>query len=1032
MAGPDVDEVVFCRSCESDLRARSRFCDVCGSPVAPLSEVGEHKHVTVLFADVVGSMRLAANLDPERLREIMADLFNRSAAVVQRYQGTMDKFTGDGLMALFGAPVALEDHALRACIAALEIQAVARRLAVEMQRRDGVRLELRVGVNSGEVIVGEIGSGPGRYTAIGHAVGIAQRMEAAAPPDAVLCSATTARLVEHAARLGPVRSVCVKGADDPVEARRLIAVEPARMVVGRNEGLMLGRDDELRCLCDSLAAPHGIHLVTVGGSPGVGKSRLVEEFRRRAATAGDDVVSAGCDTHAMPIAFRALVRLLRAMFAVDGLNNCDARARVLAQFPMGATDAQITFEAMGIGDADSPPLQVGADGRRHRLAELMSRFVRQHAGPIVIVMEDVHWIDAATDAVLAEFITATQDTPSLFVATHRPEYRGALRALSSRTITLGPLDDSVTSTLARNLLGPDDALAALATRIAGIASGNPFFVEEIVRDLVGREVLAGSRGDYRLIGDAEDIAVPVTVQAVLAARIDRLDPAAKAVLNAAAVIGNRFDEETLQVLSPAALSGPLAELVATELLDQTEFAPRRRYCFRHPLVRTVAYDSQISTVRAQAHRRLAATIESRGTQDENAALIAAHLEGAGEYARACGWHLRAAEWLRVRDLPAARTQWGIALRVADRLPGDGDDVTALRIAPRTMLVSTELFVGAEPDNDRRLAELRELTARGNDPGSLALALAGRVMTFIVNSNRVPEALPLAAELADLVDTLDAPVARLEILYTAMAFAEWASGDLEATLEVIGRSLRLPLEQPSMDRAVAHAISGLVRVCLGDHDRGIADVRTATELARAMPPASFSAILIYWGLLAAMNLYVAEELVDEMGDALVRAESFGDRFGIIAAQWTYGVLLLQSGSPRRDEAVDLLQRAEAGITTHRLQEFALAFIGPQLAREAARRGRRDEAIEALRARVSLHENNAPVVLLGGPAEALCELLVDRGGPADLREVGDILARWQCRSPGTVPMDRWTHRVRASLAAAQAHRPRRPELADDRRR
>src|SRR5262249_55604909 len=190
-----------CGSCGNDLRAKARFCDICGAAVSPTWATGEHKRVTVLFADVVGSMKLAAALDAERLQEIMNDLFNRSAAVVQRYQGTVDKFTGDGLMALFGAPVALEDHALRACISAIEIQSVARNLAAEVLRRDGVALEIRAGLNSGDVIVGEIGSGPGRYTAVGHPVGMAQRMESAAPAGGILCSLSTASLVEGSARL---------------------------------------------------------------------------------------------------------------------------------------------------------------------------------------------------------------------------------------------------------------------------------------------------------------------------------------------------------------------------------------------------------------------------------------------------------------------------------------------------------------------------------------------------------------------------------------------------------------------------------------------------------------------------------------------------------------------------------------------------------------------------------------------------------------------------------------------------------------
>lgn len=376
MVGPVSESVVSCGSCGNDLRARSRFCDVCGSPACSPAAVGEHKQVTVLFADVVGSMKLAAALDSERLREVMNELFNRSAAVVQRYQGTLDKFTGDGLMAIFGAPIALEDHALRACIAALEIQSVVGGLADEVLRLDGLSLKLRVGLSSGEVVVGEIGSGPGGYTAVGRAVGMGQRMEASAPAGVVLCSCSTADLVEHSARLGPVENVHIKGANEPVPARRLIAVESGRMVVGRNEGLMVGRDGELSQL--HAAVGGGGQLVSVVGAPGVGKSRLVDEFSAQVANRGADVAVARCDVHAMPIAFRALARLLRAMFGVDGLRDEQAREHMVARASMlsspESADARILFEAMGLTDSVSPPLQVGADGRRHRLVEIMGQF----------------------------------------------------------------------------------------------------------------------------------------------------------------------------------------------------------------------------------------------------------------------------------------------------------------------------------------------------------------------------------------------------------------------------------------------------------------------------------------------------------------------------------------------------------------------------------------------------------------------------------------------------------------------------------
>ncbi|UXA09832.1 AAA family ATPase [Mycobacterium sp. SMC-8] len=1021
MASPVTESTACCGSCGNDLRARSRFCDLCGAPVQNRRINGEHKQVTVLFADVVGSMKLAAALDAERLREIMDDLFNRCAAVVQRYQGTIDKFTGDGLMALFGAPIALEDHALRACIAALEIQSVARQLADDLHRRDGVALQLRVGLNTGDVIVGEIGTGPRSYTAVGHAVGMAQRMESAARAGTVLCSLTTAALVERSVRLGRVVHVDVKGADRPVPGRRVLAVEPERMVIGRNEGLLFGRTAELAELhraLDSRSSP----VVAVVGAPGVGKSRLVDEFGTEAARRGVDVVVARCDAHARPVAFRTLSRFLRAMFAVEGLSAEPARRRAAAGARLqdvASTDAQILFEAMGVADVSSPPPQVGVDGWRHRLLAIMAQALRTRAGPTVFILEDAHWADPASDAVLAEFTAALPGTAAMFVTTYRPEFDGNLHRAADLAVALHPLDEATATDLACNLLGRDMSITALAEQVARVAGGNPFFVEEIIRDLAGRGVLAGGRGHYRLVGDPADIGVPATVHAVLAARIDRLPSETKSVLNAAAVIGPRFDADALATLVTGPVATRLAELVATELIDQTEFVPRQRYCFRHTLIRTVAYDSQLNATRVQAHRRLAAAIESRDPAgvEENAALIATHLESAGAFADACRWHLRAADWLRPRDLVAARVQWNSALRVADRLPDDQDGVLELRTAPRAMLISTELFTGTDAENDQRFGDLRELVLHTGDLRPLALAMAGRVMAFIVNSSRVPEAMPIAAELAEVVDHLvDEPASELEILLTAMAFARWANCEFDATLKITAKSLALRLDRPSVDRAVAHAIAGLTEVCRGNHDQGVEMLWSATELARAMPPVLFSAVLLYWGILAAMGLHVARDLVDEMSDALERAESFGDRFGIIAAQWTYGTLLLCTDPARRGEAVGLLDRARNGILTDKIQNFAMALIEPQLALEWARQGRGEEAIEVLRGRVALHRRDAALFHYPGPAEALCELLIARGRPGDLQEADDLLDFWAEHTPGTAAMDLWTLRVRALLAAA----------------
>src|SRR6202043_123237 len=266
-----------CGSCGTELPPNSKFCNECGAPVTEASRSAEYKQVTVLFADVVHSMDIAATVGSERLREIMTELVNRAAVVVQRYGGTVDKFTGDGIMAVFGAPVALEDHAVRACLAALGVQQEVKRLAAEVQDRGDVDLRLRGGLSSGEVIAGEIGSGALGYTAIGDQVGMAQRMESVAPPGGVMLSASTARLVEGAAALSDPELVHIKGADVPVPARRLLSM--GERPAGRAESNLVGRRWELSAiesLLDRAVDGHGA-VVEVVGPPGIGKSRLVRE-----------------------------------------------------------------------------------------------------------------------------------------------------------------------------------------------------------------------------------------------------------------------------------------------------------------------------------------------------------------------------------------------------------------------------------------------------------------------------------------------------------------------------------------------------------------------------------------------------------------------------------------------------------------------------------------------------------------------------------------------------------------------------------
>ncbi len=331
--------------------------------------------MTVLFADVVGSMDIAATVGAERLREIMAELVGRGAAVVRRYGGTMEKFTGDGLMALFGAPVALEDHAIRACLAALAVQEEANRLAADVQRRDGVALQLRVGLNSGQVVAGEIGSGVAGYAAIGEQVGLAQRMESVAPPGGVMLSESTAHLVEHAAVLADTELVSIKGKDEPVPARRLVAIGLRDGLIGRAEARLVGRRWEMAAIdamVDRAIGGHGA-VVNVVGPPGIGKSRTAREAAAAAAGRGVEVVWAFCESHASEVPFHAVRGLLRALSGIEDLDGEAARARVRGRLPEAdPQDLLLLDDLLGIADPEVALPQIDPDARRRRLTALVN------------------------------------------------------------------------------------------------------------------------------------------------------------------------------------------------------------------------------------------------------------------------------------------------------------------------------------------------------------------------------------------------------------------------------------------------------------------------------------------------------------------------------------------------------------------------------------------------------------------------------------------------------------------------------------
>jgi class 3 adenylate cyclase len=1031
--------IAACRTCGTELLENARFCHGCGSPVKDGDTRAEYKQVTVLFADVVRSMEIAATVGTERLREIMTDLADCCTAVVQRYGGTVDKFTGDGIMAVFGAPAALEEHAVRACLAALGVQEEAKRLAVTVRERDGVDLQLRVGLNSGEVIAGEIGSGPFGYTAVGEQVGMAQRMESVAPRGGVMLSASTARLVEGAAALTDPELVQIKGADKPVPARRLLSMGE-RPAVGRAESNLVGRRWELSAiesLLDGAVEGHGA-VVTVVGSPGIGKSRLVREVAAMAAGRGVEVFSAYCESHSSDLPFQVVSRLLRAAIGVRGLDGPAARERLRSRVPDADPEDLLLFDdLLGIADPDVALPKIDPDARRRRLTALVNAASLARQVPAVFVIEDAHWIDEVSESMLTGFFTVIPQTPSLVLVTYRPEYRGALSQVAgAQTIALAPLRDSETRALVAELLGPDPSVSGVITMITEKSAGNPFFAEEIVRDLAERGVLRGNRSAYESTADAAEVSVPATLQATIAARIDRLDPAAKRTLSAAAVIGSRFSRDLLETLG---IDPAFEDLLSGEFIDQIRFTGQPEYMFHHPLVRTVAYESQLKSDRAELHRRVAAAIESRNpaAAEENAALIAEHLEAAGDLHAAYGWHMRAAAWATNRDSAAARLSWERAQRIADALPADDPNRPAMRIAPRTMLCGIAWRVHEHVAGDR-FDELRELCTAAGDKASLAIGMAGLVMDHAYQA-RVREASQLASEAWAFIESIDDPTLTVGLsfapLYAKGESAEWcdvlrwsqrvidlADGDPSKGNFLIGSPLALALTTRALARY------GLGRPGWRD------DQRHGLAMGRSADPMSHARVVTYVYSPAIPNgvLRPDDSAVREIEDALQNAEQSGDDLALALARMTLGFALVhRQMAAERDRGQKLLAEVSEVFVRrgHNLSE--LPIVNMYVARERARRGDRNNAIQLMRAAVDHLVRRGQLLQWGMAATGvLVETLLDRGAESDVAEAEAAIERLAAApaDEGFVAREIWLLRLRALLARAHGDAATYAQLRD----
>ncbi len=918
-------------------------------------------------------------------------------------------------MAVFGAPITLEDHAFRACMAALDIQ-----------KDVGTTLKLRIGLNSGQVIAGEIGSSTASYTTIGEQVGMAQRMESVAPPGGVMLSESTARLVEDMAVLGEPELVHIKNVDAPVRARRLLAIgdhQPTR----RAESRLVGRAWELNtigALLDEAIGGVGC-VVGVVGPPGIGKSRMVRETVATASARGVEAFATYCESHTRDIPFHVVGRLLRAATGADKLEAGAARVQIRAGLPDADSEDLLLFEdLLGVRDPAVALPDVAPDARRRRLTALLNSASMARTAPSVYVIEDAHWIDEPSESMFAEFLKVIPQTPSLVLITYRPEYQGPLSRVSGgQTIGLRPLNDSQTAELTSALLGSDPSIADLATVIGARAAGNPFFVEEMLRDVVERGALLGRPGAYQLREDVADINVPATLQATIGARIDRLDHTAKRTLNAAAVIGTRFDSELLNDLVDSA---DLTTLVEAELLDQVRFTAPAEFAFRHPLIRTVAYESQLKSDRARLHRRLAEVIEAHGSADENAALIAEHIEAASDLHSAYSWHMRAGYWSTFRDITAAQTSWRRAQQVADRLPVEDPDRTSMRIESRTVLAGTVWRVGGTGAADIHFDELRELCTAAGDQRSLAIGLSALVTAHAIESHR-REASRLANELIELLDAIADPTLTIALSTSTMS-AKLESLEMATALQTAQRMIDLADGDPTAGNlvfespmAMAMAWRGVARFSLGIEGwKG--DLRHATATAREFASVTLASVMWYAYMFAVPYgvLLPDEDDLRDTAEALSSAEQSGDDLALDATRAVRGATLLHRSEPAREIGLELLEQISERCRNQQFSMIALQVVEILIAKEKAHRGDLTDAIDSARAVLTGMSASRPCIWGALATAVLVEALLRRRRETDLREARaaiDELASVPT-DPGFVLHDIWLLRLRSLLAQAES--------------
>jgi adenylate cyclase len=699
--------------------------------------------VTVLFADVKGSMELSEALDPEEWHRILERFFEILSEGVHRFEGTVNQYTGDGIMALFGAPIAHEDHAQRACYAALRLTDALRRYADEVRRAHNLGFSVRIGLSSGEVVVGKIGDDLRMdYTAQGHIVGLAARMEQMADPGKALLTDQTAKLVSGYFQLRDLGEIRVKGLNELVHVFELEGVGRmrTRLEVSQARGFskFVGRQSEIAALEAALkqAIAGNAQVVGVVADPGTGKSRLCYEFAERCRGRGIHVYEAHGVAHGKALSLLPILEFFRGYFGIAEQDTAQAArdkiaGRIVLLDPTLVEGLPLLFDFLSVPDPQRPAPPLGREARQRQLLEIMRRLAgaRSAREPAVSLFEDLHWLDPASEEFIENLIVeVAPGHRTLMLLNFRPEYHAAWMQRSYyQQLPLRPLGPEAANELLVDLLGTDPSLRRLTEKIHERTGGNPFFIEEIVQSLIETGVVEGSRGEYRQLTPTETIGLPATVQSILAARIDRLPEREKQVLQAASVIGREFSEPILRRavdLGDQDLPAALHALMSAEFIYPETLYPEAEYGFKHPLTQEVAYRSQLGERRARVHAAVARAIEDLEATKlgERAALLAYHWDQAGVAPEATKWHRRAAEWVGFNNPAEALRHWRSVREHVDTLSETAANLAARAEVRAQIMMYLARLGDTEDQANLLLREGREFATRSGDPHVLIQVL----------------------------------------------------------------------------------------------------------------------------------------------------------------------------------------------------------------------------------------------------------------------------------------------------------------------